>query len=82
VIAKQTLYGYNKHKIRHGGAAMPNQEIEKIINQTSGSFAVDGMIMSQEQEDRGRRYLYGKITMEEAQAEIDAKYGLLKVHPI
>ena len=54
---------------------MANHEIEKIIRQTRGSFAVDGMHMDEESEDRIRRYLNGEVTVEEARAEMDAKYG-------
>ena len=53
-----------------------DHEIKKIIRRVSGSFAVDGMIVTQEEEDRARRLLRGKITIDEAHAEISAKYGL------
>jgi len=58
---------------------MSDNEIEEIVRQTSGLFAVDGLILTQEEEDRGRRLLRGEITIEEAHAEIDAKYGLKQV---
>jgi len=60
------------------GSKIPNLDIEKAIRLTSGSFAVDGMIVTQEEEDRTRRYLHGEITIEEGLAEIEAKYGLKK----
>ena len=58
---------------------MSDHEIEKVILNISGSFAVDGMIVTQEEEDRARRLLRGEITIKEAHAEIDAKYGLKQV---
>jgi len=47
---------------------------------TRGSFAVDGMIVSKEEEDITRRYLNGEITTEEAFAEADELLHLRKVH--
>jgi len=61
---------------------MSDHEIEKIIRGVSGSFAVDGMIVTQEEEDRARRLLRGEITIGEAHAEIEAKYGLKKVQTV
>jgi len=63
-------------------STISDHEIEKIIREASGLFAVDGMILPQEEEDRGRRFLRGEITIEEALAEIDAKYGLKQVSAV
>jgi len=60
---------------------MSDHEIEKIIHGVSGSFAVDGMIVTQEEEDRARRLLRGEITIGEAHAEIYANYGLKECRP-
>ena len=40
---------------------------------------MDGVIISPEEEDRGRRFLKGKITAEESLAEIDEKLKVRKV---
>jgi len=61
---------------------MSDHEIEKVILNINGSFAVDGMIVTQEEEDRARRLLRGEITIEEAHAEIYAKYGLKQVSTV
>ena len=61
---------------------MSDHEIEKIIRQTRGFFAVDGMIVTLEEEDRARRLLHGEITIEEAHAEIYTKYGLKQVSAV
>ena len=52
-------------------------EIEKTINAVAGSFAVDGMIVTEEEKDRARRYHNGEISKEQAIQEIKDKYALL-----
>jgi len=52
-------------------------EIEKTINKVAGSFAVDGMIVTDEEKNRLRRCLSGEITDEQAIQEIKDKYALL-----
>jgi len=49
-------------------------EIEKTINKVAGSFAVDGMIVTDEEKNRARRCLNGEITDEQAIQEIKDKY--------
>ena len=61
---------------------MSDHEIEEIILKARGFFAVDGMILTQEEDDRGRRLLRGEITIEEAHAEIYTKYGLKQVSAV
>jgi len=50
--------------------SLNEQKIEKRINQVCGSFAVDGMIIDEEQKDRMRRLGRGEITLDEAKLEI------------
>jgi len=52
-------------------------EVEKTINKVAGSFVVDGMIVTDEEKNRARRYLNGEITTEQAIQEIKEKYALL-----
>ena len=60
-------------------SSIPNLDIDKVMRLTRGSFAVDGMIVSNEEEDITRRYLNGEITTEEAFAEADELLRLRKV---
>ena len=60
-------------------STIPNLDIDKVMRLTRGSFAVDGMIVSKEEEDITRRYLNGEITTEEAFAQADELLRLRKV---
>jgi len=60
-------------------STIPDLDINKVMRLTRGSFVVDGMIVSKEEEDITRRYLNGEITTEEAFAEADKLLRLRKV---
>lgn len=53
---------------------LTSEEVEDAIRRVCGSFAVDGMILDDEDKDRLRRSLSGEITSEEAIQEIKDKY--------
>ena len=48
------------------------QEVEEMIRRVKGSFAVDGMILDDDDIDRLRRFFSGEITEREAIDELDA----------
>jgi hypothetical protein len=57
---------------------MSVQEIEIKVNKIRGSFAVDGMILTDDELNLMRRQLKGEITADNAIAEIIDRLGYSK----
>lgn len=47
---------------------------EDIMREVEASFAIEGMMLTKEEKERGMRFLKGEISSEEAILEIRKKY--------
>ena len=54
---------------------MPYDDIEQLIEEVSASFAVDGIIVTKEEEEEARKVLRGEKTVEQSIQEILERLG-------
>jgi len=52
----------------------------EIVESIRGSFAIEGMEMSKDDERRVTGILNGTLRVEDALAELDRKYGYIRSH--
>jgi hypothetical protein len=54
---------------------MSSVEIEEALDRVTASFAIEGLVRTPEEIDRGRRLLSGEITFEQGMRELIENYG-------
>ena len=58
---------------------MSKQDIEKRVNLVSGSFAIDGIILTEDEKNNIRAVASGEMTHAQAIQMLDSKYKKNKV---